>query len=95
MIVEDVSEEGQAFGYFLVGPPTSKSTMLTPTKYYPFVGRITAGELLIKGTRTRSIVRIDAKGNLDITEKWSNGLVSRIALRPFWRLVDAERVVKR
>lgn len=95
LIVEDVSEGGRVFGYFLIAPPTSKSTVPTPAKYYPFVGLITGSELLIKGQRTQSIVEIDAKGKLDFTEKWSNGIVGKIALRPFWRLVEAEKVVKR
>lgn len=95
LIVEDVSEEGRAFGYSFVGPPTSKSTMLTPTKYYPFLGLITGNKLRVKGQRAEIVAVLDATGNIDKTETWTNGLVGKISLRPFWRLVEVERALKR
>src|SRR5262249_37527620 len=64
LIIEDVSEKGNVFGYRLVGPPASKSTILTPAAYYPFISAIIDGRLVVKGRSVTTVFAFDGPASL-------------------------------
>ena len=95
LIIADINRNGEATGYNGLGPPTAKSTIHTPAGFWPFVGTIVSGRLEFSTSLVRVIATFDAQMQVDLTETFKNGIVARVALKPAWTLVDAERSAKR
>ena len=90
LIVTGVLPRGQATGFHLVEPPHAERAT-----FYPFVGRISGNELVVRKTDVEIVGALGSDNALSVSEAWGNAdPVARVLLKPVWTLADAERTTK-
>ncbi|MDX2201855.1 MAG: VOC family protein [Hyphomicrobiaceae bacterium] len=90
LIVTSVLPRGQVTGFHLVGPPHSERSA-----FYPFVGRISDNEIVVRKSDVEIVGALGAGNELAVTETWGTAPSGEAAmLKPAWTLLDAERLAK-
>jgi hypothetical protein len=98
LLVTDVTSDGTALGYVVIGPPTKFSSSQNPAWYDDFAGKISDGTLKFEARKSPFWVKFSRKDRMvlqafDYKNGKRLGKVS-IVLSPIWqpnRLVTAKK----
>ena len=97
LIVTNVDKEGRADGYWVYGPPGSKSFDQNPAATFKIAGTITDRSLRFSSPGGFAKYRhtLTSDGRMDYFYSNTKGQTSTAVLVPIWTLVEAERTAKR
>jgi hypothetical protein len=95
-VIADNSEASDdlLLGYYLFGPPQSKSWTQEPAGYFSIAGKVVNGSLQFKSGNTLWDARIAGNNGLTIqVAEPINKTIrkSAIAMAPVWRLISGEK----
>ena len=85
LLVTDVTSDGTALGYVVIGPPTKFSTSRIPAWCDDFAGKIANGTLQFEARKSPFRVKYSRQNKLVLqTIDYTNGKKVSIVLNPFW-----------
>lgn len=90
LVITDVTKEGLAAGYYVVGPPQPGSRAQSPPHFAEIKGHVKDASFFYEDPTGKYASRLTAHGQIELTMTVQNGIYGWVTLDPAWTLVEAE-----
>ena len=91
VIITNVTNGGQASGYFVNGPSKPYSRRQSPAFSMNFQGHINAGTLRYDGYVGMYLANLDHEGSMEFKLIFQDGVTTKASLKPIWTLPKSGR----